>query len=54
MTVTAKPLFLGNHPAVDFLNTSFAPDGVQMEAIPDGQTFIEWIIGWDCSRRASP
>ena len=45
MTVTASPLYLGNHPAVDFLNTAFAPDGVQMEAIPDGHTFIDWMVG---------
>jgi predicted RNA-binding Zn ribbon-like protein len=45
MTATASPLYLGGHPAVDFLNTAFAPDGVQRETIPDGQALLDWMVG---------
>lgn len=36
-------LLLGSHPAIDFLNTSFAPDGKPVETIGDGQAFLDWI-----------
>lgn len=42
---SAQPLFLGSHPAMDFLNTAFAPDGEQFEAIGDGRAFMEWLVG---------
>jgi predicted RNA-binding Zn ribbon-like protein len=45
MVPTVNPLYLGGHPAVDFLNTAFAPDGVQMETIPHGQALLDWMVG---------
>ena len=39
-----KPLFLGSHPAMDFLNTSLAPDGTPIELIGDGQSFVAWLV----------
>ena len=30
---------------MDFLNTAFAPDGVRMEAIPDGKALLAWMVG---------
>lgn len=38
-------LFLGGHPAIDFLNTAFAPDGRQIETIEDGTAFMDWMVG---------
>ena len=38
-------LFLGNHPAIDFLNTAYAPDGQVTETIGDGTAFMDWMIG---------
>ena len=40
-----KPLFLGSHPAIDFLNTSLAPRGETIELIGDGRSFVEWLAG---------
>jgi len=45
MGTSAAPLFLGGHPALDFLNTSFSPDGLQMEAIGDGRALLDWFVG---------
>ena len=39
-----KPLFLGSHPALDFLNTSFSPQGEPIEMIGDGQSFVAWLV----------
>jgi predicted RNA-binding Zn ribbon-like protein len=39
-----KALFLGGHPAVDFLNTSFAPDGKRIETIGDGRALLAWLL----------
>jgi len=38
------PLFLGSHPALDFLNTRCAPHGETVEYIGDGRSFIEWLV----------
>jgi predicted RNA-binding Zn ribbon-like protein len=38
-------LFLGSHPALDFLNTAFFPNGVEMEAIGDGRALLDWLVG---------
>lgn len=38
------PLFLGGHPALDFLNSSFSPQGRPIETIPDGAAYIDWLI----------
>jgi predicted RNA-binding Zn ribbon-like protein len=40
-----EPLFLGSHPAMDFLNTTFSPEGRPVELIGDGQSFLEWLVG---------
>lgn len=37
-------LFLGGHPAVDFLNTRMAPQGVSTELIGDGHAFLRWLV----------
>lgn len=39
-----EPLFLGSHPAMDFLNTTFSPEGTVVETIGDGQSFLEWLV----------
>jgi len=40
-----KPLFLGGHPAIDFLNTALTPNGEPVETIPDGRAYLEWLSG---------
>jgi predicted RNA-binding Zn ribbon-like protein len=40
-----QPLFVGSHPAIDFLNTAFTPDGEQVETISDGRAYLDWLIG---------
>jgi len=37
------PLFIGNHIAVDFLNTSLQPDGEPIELLADGKTLLAWL-----------
>jgi predicted RNA-binding Zn ribbon-like protein len=37
-------VFLGGHPAIDFLNTSFAPAGALTEVIGDGESFLSWLV----------
>jgi predicted RNA-binding Zn ribbon-like protein len=39
-----KPLFLGNHPALDFLNTSLYSRGKRFDLISDGQSFVAWLV----------
>jgi predicted RNA-binding Zn ribbon-like protein len=39
-----QPVFLGSHPALDFLNTSFSPQGAAVEVIGDGRSFLEWLV----------
>jgi predicted RNA-binding Zn ribbon-like protein len=39
-----KPLFLGNHPALDFLNTSLYSRGKRIDLIGDGHSFVAWLI----------
>jgi predicted RNA-binding Zn ribbon-like protein len=52
MSTPAAPLFLGGHPALDFLNTAFSPDGVEMEAIGDGCALLDWLVGAELLGRA--
>lgn len=40
-----SPLFVGSHPAIDFLNTSLEPNGEHIETIPDGRTYLDWFVG---------
>lgn len=44
MQPPSTPLFLGGHPAVDFLNTVFGPDGERTETIGDGRAFLAWMV----------
>jgi predicted RNA-binding Zn ribbon-like protein len=39
-----EPLFIGSHPAVDFLNTSLTPHGEQIEVIGDGRSLFAWLV----------
>ena len=38
-----KPLFLGSHPALDFLNTRPTPQGTPIELIGDGTSYAAWL-----------
>jgi predicted RNA-binding Zn ribbon-like protein len=38
-----QPLFIGSHPAADFLNTAFDPHGEHVEIIGDGKSLLEWL-----------
>ena len=40
-----KPLFLGSHPAMDFLNTRPTPRGAPIELIGDGASYAAWLEG---------
>jgi predicted RNA-binding Zn ribbon-like protein len=39
------PLYIGDHPAIDFLNTALAPGGQPIEMIGDGRAYLEWFVG---------
>lgn len=39
-----RPLFLGNHQAIDFLNTAYAPNGEPIETIADGTAYLQWLV----------
>ena len=39
-----SPTSIGGHAAVDFLNTSFAPNGEPVELIGDGKSFLAWAV----------
>ena len=39
------PVFLGGHPAIDFINTTFCPEGERVEVIGNGAAFVHWLIG---------
>jgi len=39
-----EPLFLGGHPAIDFLNTYVVPRGEPVELIGDGKSFVHWLV----------
>jgi predicted RNA-binding Zn ribbon-like protein len=38
-----QPLFLGSHPALDFLNTAFSPAGEHVDMITDGRALLAWL-----------
>jgi predicted RNA-binding Zn ribbon-like protein len=37
-------LWVGGHPAIDFLNTAYGPAGEPVETIGDGRAFLEWLV----------
>ncbi len=39
-----RPLFIANHPAIDFLNTALAPNGEPIETIAGGTAFLHWMV----------
>jgi len=39
-----QPLFVGTHPAIDFLNTALAPNGELIETLGDGRAYLEWLV----------
>jgi predicted RNA-binding Zn ribbon-like protein len=39
------PLFLAGHPAIDFLNSAYAPAGVRIETLGDGRALLAWMVG---------
>jgi predicted RNA-binding Zn ribbon-like protein len=41
---TPQALFLGGHPAVDFLNTAYAPGGQHIETLGDGRALLDWMV----------
>ena len=43
--VVMKLLFLGSHPAMDFLNTRPTPRGTPIELIGDGTSYVAWLEG---------
>jgi predicted RNA-binding Zn ribbon-like protein len=42
-----EPVFLGGHPAMDFLNTAFSPYGEVIDVIADGRSFLDWFVRAD-------
>jgi predicted RNA-binding Zn ribbon-like protein len=40
-----KSPYVGSHPAIDFLNTAFTPNGEQIETIGDGRAYLDWLVG---------
>ena len=39
-----KAFFVGDHVALDFLNTIAAPRGEVIEFIPDGEAYLAWLV----------
>ena len=37
-------LRVGDHPAIDFLNTAYEPQGVAIELLDGGQEFLAWLV----------
>ena len=44
-TNAPPPLFVAGHPAVDFLNTAYAPGGQRIETLVDGRALLDWMVG---------
>ena len=44
-TNAPPPLFVAGHPAVDFLNTAYAPGGQLIETLVDGRALLDWMVG---------
>ena len=46
MSDTPSPcLFVAGHPAIDFINTAYAPGGALIETIGDGRALLDWMVG---------
>jgi hypothetical protein len=41
--IPSPSLFVAGHPAIDFLNTAYAPGGVPVETIGDGRALLDWM-----------
>jgi predicted RNA-binding Zn ribbon-like protein len=39
-----QTLFVAGHPAIDFLNSAYAPGGQQIETIGDERALLEWMV----------
>jgi predicted RNA-binding Zn ribbon-like protein len=39
-----RPLFLGGHVGIDFVNTAFEPEGEHIETIGDGAALAAWLV----------
>lgn len=37
-------LLIAGHPAIDFLNTSFTPQGERVEVLVDGRALLDWLV----------
>ena len=42
---TSQALFVAGHPAIDFLNSAYAPGGTLTETIGDGRALLDWMVG---------
>lgn len=40
-----RTLFLAGHPAIDFLNSAYAPGGQPIETLVDGRALLGWMVG---------
>ena len=45
--------FIGNHPALDFLNTAYGA-GVRVENIADGRAYLDWLVAAGVLDRTTP
>ena len=45
MISSSRSLFLGGHPAVDFLNSVYGPAGQRIETVGDGRALLDWMVG---------
>jgi predicted RNA-binding Zn ribbon-like protein len=43
--IASPALFVAGHPAIDFLNSAYAPGGVPVETIGDGHALLDWMTG---------
>lgn len=42
--MASEGYFLAGHPALDFVNTLAAPQGVPVDFIPDGLALLQWML----------
>ena len=42
--MSAQAFFIGDHAALDFLNSIAAPRGEEIEAIADGAAYLRWLV----------